>query len=91
MILLVAVNVRLLLSPTAADKKSVPSDPLRSEFSYPAGANASLRHPAAKFAFPPLRSQLITQGALQRNRNPDETTDLPIRLEKKALKMLPQN
>ncbi len=41
MILLVVINVRLLLSPTAAGKKTAPSDPPRSEFSYPAGANSA--------------------------------------------------
>ena len=45
MIFLVAVNVRLLLSPAATGKRSVASDHPRSEFSYPAGANASSTSP----------------------------------------------
>jgi hypothetical protein len=45
MILLVAVNVRLLLSPAATGKRSVASDHPRSEFGYPAGANVSSTPP----------------------------------------------
>ena len=45
MIFLVAANVKLLFSPAAVGKRSVSSDHPRSEFSYPAGANASSTSP----------------------------------------------
>ncbi len=41
MLFLVAANVKLLFSPAAVGKKSVPSDHPESEFGYPAGANAA--------------------------------------------------
>ena len=41
MLFLVAANVKLLFSPAAVGKRSVPSDHPESEFGYPAGANAA--------------------------------------------------
>lgn len=80
MLLLVAVNVKLLLSPAAVGKRSVSSDQPRSEFGYPAGANAASAHPDKICAHSPVIA-FDSKGSLPDERKPglgDESTH-PIR------------
>ena len=79
MLFLVVVNVKLLFSPAASGKRSVPSDHARSEFDYPAGANAASTTPDRICAPSPaitFDSKRNSSGELK-SEGEDESADPP--------------
>ena len=85
MLVLLTVNVRLLRSPTADGKRSIASDPARSEFSYPARANSA--SPQGKACSP-----AITDEDNERSGRTDGRDDrLQLRSKHRTLKMLQES
>ncbi len=85
MLVLLTVNVKLLRSPTADGKRSIASDPARSEFNYPARANSA--SPEVKTCpDPPLVILPYDQATSEHGRNSQEQDQItnPAKAEKQS-------